>query len=392
MFKRFAAVAATGILLTMGGLAAAAGPASASTSFPVVTPIINDYDGGGQGNWANDNFNRTLNFTQEDNSYCETAFGQTPSTFPANNVCYEATVSDTGTFTTLLNAYQPNQGFGTGSPSNKTILNVVSGNFTGSESWPIETLNTDEPDPTLVQTTTLNDNFTHPSSGENSTSGWYLQAFASPPTNVLQNADWSWAYNTGCEIWVDAGAKGAGNNGFDGQSSPTSVDGNVTGAVCVTPTPTVTPTVTPTTTLPPVVLPTTPAYGDEVNGFGNGWDVFQQRAAYGNMIAGWPATQHDPATHFLLTHEGSNFRLQYAPNGVGDGLCVSNPGDNLLVLRNCNSNVWQQFYSSGGYVFSAVNNGYVNPDGTGAQLTVGALPTGWGGSKYKFVNFTSLPA
>jgi Putative Ig domain len=141
-----------------------------------------------------------------------------------------------------------------------------------------------------------------------------------------------------------------------------------------------------------VIPPPVSSYGDFVNGFGNGFDVFRQHAASNNPIAGWPATQHDPATHFLRETEGSNFRLEYAPNGFGTGLCVSNPGDNLLVLRGCNANIWQQFYQSGQYVHSAVNGGYVNPNGTGAQLSVGSSPSPWGGSKYHWVSFPSLPA
>ena len=40
-------------------------------------------------------------------------------------------------------------------------------------------------------------------------------------------------------------------------------------------------------------------YGNNVNPFGNGFDVWQQRAAVNTVIVGWPATKADPATHFL---------------------------------------------------------------------------------------------
>ena len=69
-------------------------------------------------------------------------------------------------------------------------------------------------------------------------------------------------------------------------------------------------------------------YGDEVNRFGNGFDAFRQHQFPGAIIAGWTATQSDPATHFLLTngtHQGA-VRLEYAPKGTGTGLCVSDPG------------------------------------------------------------------
>ena len=94
-------------------------------------------------------------------------------------------------------------------------------------------------------------------------------------------------------------------------------------------------------------------YGNEVNRFGNGFDSFRQHQFAGAIIAGWTATQGDPATHFLLsngTHQGA-FRFEYAPKGTGSGLCVSDPGggwssDPLrdgLILTSCNTGPWQQF-------------------------------------------------
>ena len=41
------------------------------------------------------------------------------------------------------------------------------------------------------------------------------------------------------------------------------------------------------------------SYGDEVNRFGNGFDVFRQHQSPGAIIAGWTATQGDAATHFI---------------------------------------------------------------------------------------------
>ena len=161
---------------------------------------------------------------------------------------------------------------------------------------------------------------------------------------------------------------------------------------CVTgPAPTPTPTPTTTTSTPPAP-PVTSSFGDYVNGFGNGWDVYQQHARVNQPVAGWLATQHDPAVDFYRIAEGSDYQLEYAPNGAGTGLCVSNPGDGLLVLRSCNGNIWQKFYQSGGYVFSAVNGQYVNPNGTGAQLSTGPSPSKWGGSKYAWTAESSFPA
>jgi hypothetical protein len=144
-------------------------------------------------------------------------------------------------------------------------------------------------------------------------------------------------------------------------------------------------------------------YGDEVNKFGNGFDVFQQRQFPGAIIAGWTATQSDPATHFLLnngTHQGA-VQLEYAPKGTGSGLCVSDPGggwssDPLrdgLILTPCNTGPWQQFIpQSNGSLKNVATGLYVNPNGTGAQLRGGASPTTWGGSFYRFISFSSLPA
>ena len=144
-------------------------------------------------------------------------------------------------------------------------------------------------------------------------------------------------------------------------------------------------------------------YGNEVNRFGNGFDSFRQHQFPGAIIAGWPATQGDPATHFLLTngtHQGA-VRLEYAPNGTGTGLCVSDPGggwasDPLrdgLILTSCNTGPWQQFIpQSNGSLKNVATGLFVNPNGTGAQLRGGASATPWGGSFYRFINFSSLPA
>ncbi|HEX2743154.1 MAG TPA: hypothetical protein VHN16_01965 [Streptosporangiaceae bacterium] len=142
--------------------------------------------------------------------------------------------------------------------------------------------------------------------------------------------------------------------------------------------------------------------GDEVNPFGNGFDVYQQRQAPGTVIAGWPATQPDPATHFLIlagTHAGA-VKFQYAPNGKGTGLCVSDPrggwaSDPLpdgLILAWCNTGRFQQFVpQSDGTLKNVATGLYVNPAGKGAQLRGGATPTTWGGSVYIWTEYSSLP-
>jgi hypothetical protein len=144
-------------------------------------------------------------------------------------------------------------------------------------------------------------------------------------------------------------------------------------------------------------------YGDEVNRFGNGFDSYQQHQYPGAIIAGWTATQNDPATHFILnngTHQGA-FQFEYAPNGSGSGLCVSDPGggwasDPLrdgLILTSCNTGPWQQFIpQSNGTLQNVATGLFINPNGTGAQLRGGTTATPWGGSFYTWTNNSSLPA
>jgi hypothetical protein len=143
--------------------------------------------------------------------------------------------------------------------------------------------------------------------------------------------------------------------------------------------------------------------GDEVNPYGNGFDVFRQARHAGAKIVGWTATQSDPATHFLRSngaHSGA-FRFEYAPNGSGSGLCVSDPGggwksDPLrdgLILTNCNSGPYQQFIpQSNGTLRNLATGLYVNPNGTGSQLRGAGAPTKWGGSKYSWKELANLPS
>ena len=143
-------------------------------------------------------------------------------------------------------------------------------------------------------------------------------------------------------------------------------------------------------------------YGDEVNPFGNGFDVYQQHQYAGAIIAGWTATKADPATHFLRlagTHPGA-VKFEYAPNGVATGLCVSDPGggwasDPLpdgLILTVSNNGPWQQFIPQPNGTLKNLATGLVvNPNGTGAQLRGGTAPSPWGGSAYTWTDYAHLP-
>jgi hypothetical protein len=142
-------------------------------------------------------------------------------------------------------------------------------------------------------------------------------------------------------------------------------------------------------------------YGNEVNKFGNGFDAYQQHDYAGAVIAGWPATQDDPATHFDLnngSHQGA-YQFEYAPGGTGSGLCVSDPGggwasDPLpdgLILAPCNSGPFQQFIpQSDGSLKNLATGLYIDPDGKGAQLRGESSTTSWGGSSYTWTAETSL--
>jgi hypothetical protein len=143
-------------------------------------------------------------------------------------------------------------------------------------------------------------------------------------------------------------------------------------------------------------------YGDEVNPYGNGFDVFRQQQRAGAIIAGWTPTQADPATHFIRnngTHAGA-YQFEYAPQGSGSGLCVSDPGggwksDPLrdgLILTSCNSGPFQQFVpQSDGTLRNVATGLYVNPNGTGSQLRGAAAPVRWGGSRYGWKDYANLP-
>jgi hypothetical protein len=133
--------------------------------------------------------------------------------------------------------------------------------------------------------------------------------------------------------------------------------------------------------------------GDQVNTYGNGWDVKWQLARVNEPIIAYPdfsgSTQitNDPATDFYTvntTPANSDERVfEYAPNGVKSGLCVSDPvggvaGDSRdgLVLRVCNGSKFQQFTGLGntqntaGLQWKNLASGQiVQPNGTSAQLS-----------------------
>ncbi len=143
-------------------------------------------------------------------------------------------------------------------------------------------------------------------------------------------------------------------------------------------------------------------YGNYVNQFGNGFDVYRQEDHPGAKIVGWTATKSDAGTHFIInkgTHPGA-YQIEYAPDGKGSGLCVSDPGggspsDSLrdgLILVHCSSSRWQQFIrQSDGALKNVATGLYVSPHGTGAQLRGESSTTSWGGSSYTWKPYAILP-
>ena len=144
------------------------------------------------------------------------------------------------------------------------------------------------------------------------------------------------------------------------------------------------------------------SYGDEVNPFGNGFDVYRQHQAVNTMIVGWTATKADPATHFIREAGtlGGTVRFEYAPDGKATGLCVSDPGydaagtglPNGLVLRTANNGPWQQWWPlADGTLKNAATSLVISPNGTGAQLRGTVYASPWGGSVYTWTDYAHLP-
>lgn len=402
--SKLAALAIT--VLAALGLAAAgtasAVPASAATNVTGTTWLADNGDSGNgsanSGIWADDAFHRVLNVT--DSSACTVVV----SSFH----CYAATVADTGTFRTLPgNGRAPNPN-SVSDPGLNIAWPPVTGTFSGSVSYVFES---DETPAEAAIPNTLNNSGTHPSSGPSSTSDWYLNAFSDTTLThfrqpngtaevnggALQNT-WTFSYTTmtgkdsthnavACEKWTDAASNSGGS---------TTDAGNVTGKQCAG---------------TPIPVPQGDL-GDFVNAYGNGLDVFRQHYAAGAIVAGWTATQSDPATLWIrhdtgLTIGGNTVYTVEATRSGGHatGLCLSNPmggwsdpaGPTGLLIVHCagnpQANKFQQFYLDGGthHLISVINGQAVSPHGTGAQLTASGVAPWPGGSDYRWMDKASLP-
>ena len=147
-------------------------------------------------------------------------------------------------------------------------------------------------------------------------------------------------------------------------------------------------------------------FGNEVNRYGNGFDVFQQNYSVNAIVVGWTATRADPATHFIrIAHGPGVWQFEATRgNGVATGLCVSDPGGgyasdpggpNGLVLRGCNTGTFQQFRllsAQPSQLRNVATGLIVYPNGTGAQLRGSAVPIPGVDSHYTWKDFAQLPA
>jgi hypothetical protein len=242
MSKKAKVATVSGILIAgIGGTTlAASATTTASTaisgSITATTTVTNHPDNGGAGQWATDAYTRTLTVSPAAASVCSGDTILKAGFSAAIDSCYVATVSDTGTFKTIVGAKAPDQG----SPaSNAVIGSIVEGTFTGGATYDVYALNTD----ILTNSTVLKTQDGTPT-GFGTTSGtWPEQAFSvtggAPAADAKAayttgGVDWSWTYKTACESWVDAGTSG------DGQVPG---DGNITGLQNCTDTPATVPTV-----------------------------------------------------------------------------------------------------------------------------------------------------
>lgn len=368
-----AAAAAAALGAGPGLYVADAHAATATPLFTATTSVTNAPDSGGNGTWAFDTYQRTFSVYANPGG-CTAMAGFTTSA----DTCYSATVADTGTAETIPGAYQPNQG----DPATAAKISEpsVTADMTGGAGYTFYAPGADVPAAANVHQTVA-DNYAA-GTGENTTDGWFMQAFPAGDSAVIGSINatgWSWTYATGCETWTDAW-----NNG-DGQSANLSTDGNITGLVC------------PAAVTPSPAPAASTSTGDYVNPYGNGLDVYKRNWQVNAPIVGWTASASDPATVFDLvanTHGGWSL-VAMGADGISTGLCVSDPaggwpadpgGPSGLVLRACNGSAFQGFTdviaSGHDALTSDISGGYVNPHGKGAQLTVDLAPVAWSGWQY----------
>lgn len=114
-------------------------------------------------------------------------------------------------------------------------------------------------------------------------------------------------------------------------------------------------------------------------------DSAGQGTATNNHVIGWSNSTTDPGTDwFQLAYAGNpalGMMWVFAPNGVISNMCASDPGNNLVVLRQCNGSNWQRWISTpdpdmAGFQrwTNRATHKILQSGGKGAQLTTVAPP------------------
>jgi hypothetical protein len=79
-------------------------------------------------------------------------------------------------------------------------------------------------------------------------------------------------------------------------------------------------------------------------------DSAGQKTTSNNKVIGWTNSTSDPAADWVQLAYGGNPALGmmwvFAPNGVISNMCAADPGDGLVVLRQCNGSNWQRWIST----------------------------------------------
>ena len=120
-----------------------------------------------------------------------------------------------------------------------------------------------------------------------------------------------------------------------------------------------------------------------------------QGEAVDNPVIGWTDSSTDPATNWVqLAYAGDNslgVMFFWSPTGVNLDLCMADPGNGHVVLRQCNGSNWQRWIAtpvgSNGF-FTWTNRAthkILQSGAKGAQLvTVTASANTSGNQQWKF--------
>jgi hypothetical protein len=192
------------------GAAAYAAVGSAPVSVTAVTHVTSRPDNGHgvPPVWAYDKFARTLTVRLDS--------PQPASGVPEGDLAYAATITDAGTFATVVGAPTPNQAV----PGAK-ISHGVTGTINGTYSLTVYAPAADALTGTVPSVE--DDNFAAPL---NTTGNWPSLAFATTVGVVANGGPYDWTYARACESWADSSANGDGN---------LAGDGNITGRICPVP-------------------------------------------------------------------------------------------------------------------------------------------------------------